>query len=234
MPSHWRYNATDFAGFVTAQEIGKTVEWSWKYNMSIQQLYIERQQWNWHESKENVLLAANLLYPNKAPNFGLKLFFFQVFGYYWDARTGQLVKGELPIRQRVNHMGETIRPQQDLEANILSRGDNVINEQLYHKPRLERQAIYVLLHKVSPETQRYLKARQEGRLRRPSQVITEDAVCYRTRGSLQRIHRAAANETTVYAPPRVIQEGEGSSGRTREERALDEANPVISLESDEE
>ena len=82
MPSHWRYSAAYFAGFVTYDEIGKSVEWSWKHNVSVQQLYIERQEWNWMGDKDNVLLAANLLYPNKPPNHGMKLFFYQVLGYH--------------------------------------------------------------------------------------------------------------------------------------------------------
>ena len=54
--------------------------------------------------------------------------------------------------------------------------------------------------------------RQEGRNFRRKLIIIEDLVYYQTRGNYQRIFHAAANETEVYTPLRVIQDGEGLSG----------------------
>ena len=57
-------------------------------------------------------------------------------------------------------------------------------------------------------------------------------MCYRTRGNLQRIHEVASNEIEVYAPPRVIQYGEGTSGTATQDR--EEEDVIIDIELDEE
>ena len=61
MPSHWRYKKVNFVGYVTHGDEGEDTRVEWKYSISLQQLYTDRQTWNWKGDKENLLLAANLV-----------------------------------------------------------------------------------------------------------------------------------------------------------------------------
>jgi hypothetical protein len=189
MPSHWIYRPQDFP-FNLGSFDGENIEWSWKYNMSKVQLWAENEDGPWMRNAEKVRYAADEMYPNKPPNFGYKLFFYQTLGWHWDANSNQLKRGlHSPF---YNSSGQKAAETTALQAGYEGLGelaetngtDDLVYEENYHRARLELSAIDAILHRVSPELKVWLEGGP-----RPARrtVVSPSSRPYRTRGTAREI-----------------------------------------------
>ena len=192
MPSHWVYRPSDFP-FDLAGFNGENIEWSWKYNMSKVQLWAENQDGPWVRSMSKVLYAANELYPNKPPDYPLKLFFYQTLQWHWDSSSNELKRGIKPpflnssgeIATTTLQLRRQYRGLGDLEASTAT--DDLVFEENYHRARLMLNAIDAILHKVSPEMKTWLEGGSKPSRRT---IVSPSSRVYRTRRTAREIAQA--------------------------------------------
>ena len=95
MPTHLVHNLDDFL-FNLHEFDGENVEWSWKYNCSKVQLWSENADGDWTRSAAQITYAANELYSNRPPDYGLKRFFYQTLGSHWSSEDRALRRRNQP------------------------------------------------------------------------------------------------------------------------------------------
>ena len=95
MPTHLVYNPENFS-FDLHEFDGENIEWSWKYNCSKVQLWSENADGDWTWSATQITYAANEMYPNRPPDYGLKRFFYQTLGWHWSEANRALRRGNQP------------------------------------------------------------------------------------------------------------------------------------------
>ena len=159
MPKHWVYRPWDIL-FTLGSYDGQNIEWDWKYNRAKLELWKDQVAGAWTRDPSMIVEAADLLYPNKPPNYGMKQFFYQTLGYYYDKAQSQIVRGRNPTPY--NYAGELATTNADLVADggdLPGRHEQseLLLEENYQGHRLHMQAMDALLHKISPETLRWLK-----------------------------------------------------------------------------
>ena len=193
------------------------MEWNWKYNKSKLELFREYPRKK-HQNLDTLLWMANELYPNKPPNHGLKMFIYQSFGWYWMAdgprfNIGRLKKGRDPILYVVTR--DISSSDNELEAlvNDLSMIGNAAeeawNNEHYHRERYGIVAIDLLMHRLAPEVESWLRGGPRP-LRRHIPLSLE-SMAYCTRSNIHAIQRRRAATGQARAP-HVLQWGEGGSG----------------------
>jgi hypothetical protein len=204
MPNQWVFKPTDFP-FALADFDGNEVEWSWRYQCSKLQNMRERRAGDWSNSESLVRYVADELYPGRAPDFGLKLFFYQTFGWHLVSDTGQLARGKA-IRL-VNSMGDYVCDR-DPNRDPNAQGDDVglpeaeldiEYEEGYHASRLECSAVDAILHRAAPEVMAWLGGGQ--RPRRPP--ARSPSMRPRTRGTV-RLLRERGESSTGNNPARAL------------------------------
>ena len=84
MPIHWVYRQEDHPNFDVGADVGKPVEWSWRYNVSIAELNATNEVAGTLKDPKILMRAAEGLYPNQPPDYGLKMFFYEVMGWHYD------------------------------------------------------------------------------------------------------------------------------------------------------
>ena len=202
MPTHWVYNINDFP-FELREYDGENVEWSWRYNCSKVQLWCENEDGDWTRSAAQISYAANEMYPNKPPDFGLKRFFYQTVGWHWDGDLGVLRRGLRPPFYASS--GLPARTTADLrqdEDDMPGRSgpDELEYEERYHRNKLQVAAIDAILHRVSPETRAWLSGGPRPRRR---VELSPASRPYRTRGTTQSIGAEGASSSGAL-PPRSL------------------------------
>ena len=138
MPIHLVHNPYDFL-FDLHKFDGKNVDWSWKYNYSKVQLWSENIDGDWTRSAAQITYAANELYPNRPPDYGLKRFFYQTLGWHWSSEDGALRRGNQPpcYVSSKNLARSTV--ELSLDDNCLpghSLEEELVYEEGYHRHRL--------------------------------------------------------------------------------------------------
>ena len=151
MPKDWVLKPWDFP-FNLQEFDGENVEWSWLYNCAKVELWDVNRNGAWTQNARTILDVADELYPNKAPEHGLKRFLFQTLGWHWDTTSRTLKKGRQP--PWYNSCGEESVSLYELEQDaedMPGERDPVYElelEQGYHNNRLMLNAIDALLHRV--------------------------------------------------------------------------------------
>ena len=220
MPKHWVYNRHNFP-FALREYNGESIEWSWRYNYSKVELWYNHKDGEWKQSAEKILYAANELYPRKPPDHGLKQFFYQTLGWHWDANAHQIREGlNLPYFNASGFLAMTDGQLEQDAGDMPQQGDaeeELMYDVGYHRNRLKLAAIDAILHRISPETLRWLHGGP--RPHRPI-PLSLGSRSYLTCGTLRSIE-AQASSSSQALPPQVLQWMEG----------LDQANPVA-IDSD--
>ena len=220
-PSPWVYNRHNFP-FALREYNGKSVEWSWTwYNCSKVEFWCDQEDGDWTRSAEKILYAANELYPGKPSDHGLKQFFYQTLGWHWDANAHQLRRGLNPPYFNASGFPTMTDGRLEQDARDMPQWGDAEEELIYdvgyHRNKLKFAAIDTNLHKVSPETLRWLQGGPRPRRSTPLSLASQP---YLTRGTLRSIE-AQASSSSQALPPRVLQWMGG----------LDQANSVA-IDSD--
>ena len=139
----------------------ENVKWSWKYNCSKVQLWNENIDEDWIRSAVQITYAANELYSNSPPNYGLKRFFYQTLDLHWSSEDGALRRGNQPpyyvsSRNLARSIAELSVDDNVMPGHLLE--EELMYEERYHRHRLQMNAIDAILHRVSPETKAWLKS----------------------------------------------------------------------------
>lgn len=212
MPSHWVYSPYDFT-FPLEDYDGKEVEWSWKYNCTKAKLYLDNKDGEWVRNPNLITYVADELYPNKPPNYKMKLFLYQTLGWHWHEGSWSLRRGINPPYYASS--GELARTTAELRMDIddlpnqgsSTGADEVHWEEIYHRNRLKYAAIDSILHRVAPELKIWLNGGPK-----PTRkfALSPSSMAYRTRSNVRRIEMRNNSDGTPL-PPRVLQYGEGGS-----------------------
>ena len=140
-----------------------------------------------------MLYAADEMYPNKPPNYGYKLFFYQTFGWHWDEDSNQLMRGLHPPFynsagvEAINNDALRIAYDGLEEFATASATDELVFEESYHRAQLALNAIDAIVHKVSPELKMWLEGGPKPRRHR---IMSPSSRPYRTRHTAREIARA--------------------------------------------
>ena len=188
MPSHWVYSPYDF-GFPLGEYDGQEVEWSWQFQCSKLQLYHEHKDGMWQLDPKMVTYVADELYPNKPPNYGMKMFLYQALGWHWNAQKSTIElgtrppfyasSGELAASTEDIHMYREDVPERDATEDY-----ELIWEESYYTNRLVYSAVDAIRHKIAPELKSWLEG---GQFPKRHYELTPSNVAYRTRHNLRRV-----------------------------------------------
>jgi hypothetical protein len=208
MPKHWVYRPQDFP-FELREYDGQNVEWSWRYNVSKVQLWMENEDGPWTRSASQITFAANEMFPNKPANYNMKLFFYQTMGWHWDAGLNALRRGLHP--PFYNSSGCIAQSTEELQMVYSGLGDlansqgteELEYEERYHRNRLVMSAVDAILHKVSPEMKIWLEGGPKPSRRT---ILSPSSRPYRTRGAMRDMAQDGASSSSGarqlrFAPP---------------------------------
>jgi len=139
------------------------------------------------------------MYPNKPPNYGYKLFFYQTFGWHWDNNSNQLMRGLHPPFynsagvEAVNTDTLRIAYEGLEEFATATATDELVFEESYHWAWLALNAIDAIVHKVSPELKIWLEGGPKPRRRT---IMSPSSRPYRTRRTVCEIARGGGASTS--------------------------------------
>ena len=194
MSTYLVYNLDNFP-FDLYEFDSKNVEWSWKYNCSKVQLWSKNADGDWTRSVAQITYAANEMYPNMPPDYGLKRFFYQTLDWHWSEADWALRRGNQPpyyvscrdLARSTEELG--------LDDNVIlgrSLEEKLEYKEGYHRHRPQMNAIDAILHKVAPETKAWLNGGPRPRRRVPMSLGSRP---YRTRGTTRSIEAQGASSS---------------------------------------
>jgi hypothetical protein len=173
MPIHWVYRQENHPFFDVGADLGKPLEWNWRFNVSNAELQAANEAMGTLRDPENIMRAAEGLYPNKPPDYGLKMFFYNVMGWHFDRERQTLLKDVGP-GPHYNSEGELAQTNEQLNALFRGLEDvqdardaevAIVAERTYHHPQLKAKALEIILNDISPELKVLLDALRNKRRR---------------------------------------------------------------------
>ena len=191
MPNVWVLRPEDFP-FKLLEFDGENAEWSWLYNCAKVELWNENRNGAWTRSARQITYAADELYPNKPPEHGLKIFFYQCLGWHWDTTNGQLKRGNHPPWYNAAGFESVSEHDLDQDAEDMpmerdARFELELEER-YHQNRLQSNAIDALLHRVTDDA--VLKWLNGGPRPRNAVPLSPGSRPYLTRGAARSMEGA--------------------------------------------
>jgi hypothetical protein len=160
MPRGWAYDPREFdQDFQLGDFLEKPLEWVWQLHMSQLEMWYHYEPTDLLKRPKTIMQAADLLYPGKPVDDGIRQYFYQMCGHYYDRRKGQLVPGENP--NPVNSQGLPATPSDVLAGlpnwnRVADGSSEMIYEQGYHTKRLQILALEEMLCKILPATKKWL------------------------------------------------------------------------------
>lgn len=135
------------------------MEWVWQLHTSQLEMWHQFQPTDLLKKPRTIMQAADLLYPGKPVDDGIRQYFYQMCKHYYDRRKGQQVPGENP--NPVNSQGLPATSADVLAGfpggyTRATSSREMDYEQGYHTMRLEILALEELLCKILLATKRWL------------------------------------------------------------------------------
>lgn len=171
MPVHWEYRQQYFPNFDVGGDEGKPVKWNWRFNVSEAELVAANEAACTLKDPTKLMRAAEGMYPNQPPDYGLKMFFYNVFGWHFDRETQTILEGVGP-EPHYNSSGALAINDQEFRRlyrncpdvlELRSATLDLATERTYHQPRLQKMALDIIMNEVSPEVKAILDGLQNRR-----------------------------------------------------------------------